>query len=164
MSMSVVDGRRLAAYALASLTLAAATAGLLARGPQAFPPAPAALLALPLAFAGLGLLLPVRYVCRTVPLEPSLRQGLALHALGMLLSAFAWAYLGSVLARLLSPYFPVAGLPARYAHHIPVALAGGALLYLLSASLHYTLLAQEATRRAEQHSLELRVLARDAEL
>ncbi|HEY6547964.1 MAG TPA: histidine kinase [Vicinamibacteria bacterium] len=164
MALILAEGRRLATYGLASLTLAAATTALLARGPQAFPLAPAALLAVPLAFAGLGLLVPVRFVCRTVPVGPPFTQALALHALGAVLSAFAWAYLGAVLARFLSPSFPEAGLPARYEHHVPVVLAGGALLYLLSASLQYTRLAQEATRRAEEASLELRVLARDAEL
>ena len=127
-------------------------------------PDPPLLVAVPLAFAGLGLLLPVRYVCRTVPLGPPFTQGLALHALGTALSGLAWVYLGAVITRFLSPYFPEAALPARYEHHVPVVLAAGALLYLLSASLQYTQLAQEATRRAEQDSLELRVLARDAEL
>jgi two-component system sensor histidine kinase AlgZ len=151
-------------YAVAALILAAAIAGLVVRGPQAFPAVPAVLLAVPLGFAGLGLLLPVRYVCRTVPLGPPFTQGLALHALGTALSGFAWVYLGAAIVRLLSPHFPEAALPARYEHHVPVVLAAGTLLYLLSASLQYTRLAQEAARRAEQDSLELRVLARDAEL
>ena len=162
--MILADGRRLATYALASLGLSAAGFALLARGPQALPPAPAALLAVLLAFAGLGLLFPVHYVCRTVPLGPPLTRALALHAVGAVLSAFVWGYVGGMLTRLLSPLFPAVGLPARYEHHLPVVLSGGALLYLLAASLQYTRLAQEATRRAEQDSLELRVLARDAEL
>ena len=40
----------------------------------------------------------------------------------------------------------------------------GAVLYLLSAGLHYTALAAEASRAAEQRAAEARALARDAEL
>ena len=46
---------------------------------------------------------------------------------GPLSRRLAWVYLGAVITRFLSPYFPEAALPARYAHHVPVVLAGGAL-------------------------------------
>jgi LytS/YehU family sensor histidine kinase len=40
----------------------------------------------------------------------------------------------------------------------------GILLYLLSVTFHYVLLAEQATREAQARALEARVLARDAEL
>jgi LytS/YehU family sensor histidine kinase len=43
-------------------------------------------------------------------------------------------------------------------------MAAGALVYLLAVSFHYVLLGVDATRRAEQHSMELSILAREAEL
>jgi LytS/YehU family sensor histidine kinase len=70
------------------------------------------------------------------------------------------------MARFVASYRPQAeaDLPALYQVQVQSLLPVGALLYLLAASLYYVLLAVEATRRAEQQSLELTVLARDAEL
>jgi two-component system, LytTR family, sensor histidine kinase AlgZ len=73
-------------------------------------------------------------------------------------------YLGGGLARAVAAYHPEAGLLALFAFHRGALLAGGGLLYLLSASFHYMLLAVDATRRAEQQQAELAMLAREAEL
>ncbi len=161
----LADRRRVLAYSAASLPLAAAVAGLLTREPNALPLLPATLLAVPLALVALALLLPVWYVCRTLPVgETPFSRLVATHGAGALFAALAWVYVGAQLARLLAAYRPEPGLPGLYRLHVPGLLAVGALLYLLAASLHYTLLAVEATRRAEQQSLELAVHAREAEL
>jgi hypothetical protein len=161
----LADRRRVLAYTAASLPLAAAIAGLLTREPNAFPLLPATLLAGPLALVALALLLPVWYVCRTLPVgETPFSRLVATHGAGALFAGLAWVYVGAHLTRLLAAYRPEPGLTGLYRLHVPGLLAVGALLYLLSASLHYTLLAIEATRRAEQQSLELAVHAREAEL
>jgi len=153
------------AYLTAGLPLAAAMVAALTRGPRAFPPITALLLATPLTLVALALLLTVRYVCRAVPLEGTpVAYLLVTHGFGALLTTSLGVYVGTVLTRFISAADPATDLLSLYRFHVPGLLAGGALLYLLSASVHYTLLAVEATRRAEQQALELAMLAREAEL
>jgi hypothetical protein len=161
----LADRRRFAAYMAIALPLAAATFALLTREPLALAPGAAALLALPLAVAGAALLLPAWYLCRALPPRetPWLRL-LATHAGGAALAGVAWAWMGSGLARLAGSVLLDAGVSGRYEAHAAAVRAVGALLYVLACSFHYVLLALEATRRAEQQSLELAMLAREAEL
>jgi len=159
------DGRRLAVYMTASVPLALAGTALLAQGRNALPPAPAALIAFPLSVAATLLLLPVWYLCRALPVyETSGARLLLTHAGGALLTGLAAAYLGRALARLVAAARPGAGIEAAYAAQSAGVMVAGALLYLLAVSFHYVLLGVEATRRAEQQSMELQVLAREAEL
>jgi hypothetical protein len=161
----LADRRALAAYAAAALPVAATIAVLLTRGPNGFPARPAIALALPFALAALALLLPVWYVCRALPpRETTVARLLVTHGVCALAFGLSWTYLGAALVRAIAPFAGPAGLDAVYALHAPGLLAGGALLYLAAAFLHYLLLAVEATRRAEQQSLKLAVLAREAEL
>jgi LytS/YehU family sensor histidine kinase len=103
-------------------------------------------------------------VCRTLPLgQASFTRLLATHGLAALLLSSAWVSIGAGLARFLDSEGS-RGLVARYQDHVPGLLAGGALFYVLSAFFHYMLLAVEASRRAEKQSLEMAVLARDAEI
>jgi signal transduction histidine kinase len=95
------------------------------------------------------------YICRVQPLQLSevtrLSATWAPSAVtaGGLLAGSAW-----VAAHLLAQTMPNLGL-----------LAGlGAILYMLSAGLHYAVLAAEASRIAEQRAVEAHSLARDAEL
>jgi hypothetical protein len=159
----LADSRRLAVYMTASLPVALAGTALLAQGRNALPLASAALIAVPLAVAGTALLLPVWYLCRALPVyETSLSRLLLTHAGGALLTGLGGAYLGGVLARLVGSTRP--GIESAYAAQAAGVTAAGGLLYLLAVSFHYVLLGVEATRRAEQQSMELSVLAREAEL
>jgi two-component system, LytTR family, sensor histidine kinase AlgZ len=161
----LADRRRATVYLAAAVPLAAATAAVLTRGPNAMRIVDAVLLAVPLAVLALGLMLPAWYACRALPAEGGFDSRLvATHAFGAALTSTVWVYLGASLARVLSAYNPEADLPRLYRFHVPGLLAGGALLYLLSVSVHYMLIAVEATRHAEQRALELAVLAREAEL
>jgi hypothetical protein len=161
----LANGRRLAAYMAASLPLSAAAVVFLTYGPNALPLTPSVLVALPLCAAALVLLLPVWYLCRALPADatPGTRL-LASHGAGAVLTSAALAYLGAALARLVGSYHPAADLPGLYRAHALGLMAGGAFLYLLAVSFHYVLLGVDATRRAEQQSMELAVLAREAEL
>src|SRR5260221_654411 len=161
----LADGRRLAVYMTASLPVALAGTALLAQSRNALPPAPAALIAFPLSVAATLLLLPVWYLCRALPVyETSLSRLVLTHAGGALLTGLAARYLGGSVARLASSTRPGAGIESSYEAQSAGVMAAGALVYLLAVSFHYVLLGVEATRRAEQHSMELSILAREAEL
>jgi sensor histidine kinase YesM len=161
----LADRRRFLAYVAATLPLAAVVTALLARGPNGLSLSVAAGLALPLAVAGLALLLPVWYVCRTLPVgDTAFPRLVATHGGGALFTGLLWAYAGLPIARLLSAILAVPDLARLYRPHAPTLVPGGLVLYLLSASFYYVLLAVEARRRAEKQSLELAVLAREAEL
>ena len=158
------DARRLAAYVAAALPLAAVVVLLLTRGPQALPMAAAAWIGGVLAAAAVVLLLPVWFVCRVQPFDATPASRLAAtHGMGALVTGIAWSYVGTGAARLLDSGAG-APLPDLYRAHVPALVAGGALLYLVSAAFHYMLLAVEAAQRAEKGAMELAVLAREAEL
>lgn len=161
----LADARRLAVYMTASVPVALAGTALLTQGRNALPPAPAALIAFPLSVAATLLLLPVWYLCRALPVyETSLSRLLLTHAGGALLTGLAGTSLGGALARLASSARPGAGIEGSYQAQSAGVMAAGALVYLLAVSFHYVLLGVDATRRAEQHSMELSILAREAEL
>jgi two-component system, LytTR family, sensor histidine kinase AlgZ len=159
------DRRHSLAYAASSVPVAVAIAGLLTRPPDPVAPSLAAGLAVPLALALLALLLPAWYVCRTLPVgESTLPRLAATHGAAALATSLVWVYVGGQAARLLAAALPAADLPRLYRSHFTALLAEGSVLYLLSASFYYVTLAVEARRRAEQQTLELAVLAREAEL
>jgi hypothetical protein len=159
------DRRRLAVYMAASVPVAAVATGLLTRGPSALPPILAAMIALPLAIAGLTLLLPAWYLCRALPpAHTPWPRLLATHTAGAALASVVWASMGTGLARLAGSIHPDVAVAELYAAHRAGLRVGGALLYLLVVSFHYVLLAMDAARRAEQQSMELAILAREAEL
>jgi hypothetical protein len=152
-------------YLTVSVPLAVAGVALLTQGRNALPVAAAAMIAVPLSLAAVVLLLPVWYLCRALPAyETSGSRLLLTHAAGALLTGATGAYLGAALARLVGSSRPGAGILGLYEAQAPGVMAAGALVYLLAVSFHYVLLGVDATRRAEQHSLELSVLAREAEL
>jgi hypothetical protein len=95
------------------------------------------------------------YLCRVLPLQISLLTRIATTwtaaaaGAGALLAALAW-----LASRLFGQPIQNVGLLAIL----------GAILFLLSAGVHYTALAAAASRAAEQRAVEARSLARDAEL
>jgi hypothetical protein len=95
------------------------------------------------------------YLCRVLPLQLSALMRIAgtwaaaAAGAGGLLAGLAW-----LTAQFFGQPIPNLSLPVVF----------GAILFLLSAGLHYTALAAEASRAAEQRATEARSLARDAEL
>jgi hypothetical protein len=161
----LADGRRVAMYMTASVPVALAGMALLTQGRNALAPAPAALIAFPLSVAATLLLLPVWYLCRALPVDEASASPLLLtHAGGALITGLGANYLGGVLARLVGSTRPGAGIEGAYAARWTGVMAAGVLVYVLAVSFHYVLLGVDATRRAEQHSMELSILAREAEL
>jgi hypothetical protein len=104
------------------------------------------------------------YPCRANPIpDTGPMRLIAVHLSAGVASSLLWWAASGLWADLLGRLFPIAAWgPLR--PEAPRFLALGMLLYLLVASVHYLLLAFEASRRARQRSLELRVLAREAEL
>jgi two-component system, LytTR family, sensor histidine kinase AlgZ len=105
------------------------------------------------------------YICRARPLNLT-NAADAILTFGAAAAAAGLALAGMV--RLSASGFgqiaSLKGLEQRIAPHLALFFAVGALLYLLSAGLHYAGIAAERTRYAEQRATEARSLARDAEL
>jgi LytS/YehU family sensor histidine kinase len=73
------------------------------------------------------------------------------------------SWLGRTIARLVSSARGPA-VETLFQAQTAGVMAAGALVYLLAVGFHYIVLGVDATRRAEQRSVELQVLAREAEL
>ena len=155
--------RQLRLYLAAWIPLAGILTYLLARAGESWLTAVA--LTLPLCTVYAFLCLAAWYPCRATPLESSgfLKLLLTHFTAAVLLSAI-WVQLAKQLATAITRWPDFAGIDARAARYTPLLFVVGVLLYVLSVTLHYVLLAQQASREAQERALEARVLARDAEL
>lgn len=107
------------------------------------------------------------YPCQATPLEKSSFVRLLLtHLTAAVLLSVLWAALAKELAIVLARYGGFAGLDRRLEtlRYFSLLWAAGVLLYILSVTFHYVLMAERAAREAQERALEARVLARDAEL
>ncbi|MGA7379824.1 MAG: histidine kinase [Terriglobales bacterium] len=106
------------------------------------------------------------YPCRATPLEKSgFLKLLLTHLTAAALLGTYWTYQAKELAIALAHFWPrFAGLDQRLAKHYALLWITGVLLYVMSVTFHYVLLAEQASREAQARALEARVLARDAEL
>jgi two-component system, LytTR family, sensor histidine kinase AlgZ len=84
--------------------------------------------------------------------------------LAALLYSTAWILVGRSWAASLEIFPSFSGLADRFMGQVAVLFLFGVLLFLLASALHYLLLILEESRAAEKQALELRVLAREAEL
>jgi hypothetical protein len=160
----LLRGNRLGLYLAAWLPLA----GLLtlayawvASGPWA----EAALVAVFLTTVFAFLSLAAWYPCRALPIERT-RAGrvVVTHVLGALLSSSLWIAVGRTWVFALERGLGLAGAEPRFTAAAPSLFATGAILYLLVIALHYLAAAITESRQAERRALELRALAREAEL
>ena len=156
--------RQLGLYLLAWVPLAALLVYLLA-GTGELNWREATALVFPLCLVYAFVCLSAWYPCRATPLERSGFPRLALMHLtaAVFLSAF-WIALARILARMLATWPSFAGLDLRLARYLPLLGAAGVLLYLMSVTFHYVLLAEQASREAQARALQAQFLARDAEL
>lgn len=106
------------------------------------------------------------YPCRATPLEKSgFMKLLFTHLTAAALLGTYWTYQAKEIAIALAHFwFRFAGLDQRLAKYYALLWITGALLYMVSVTFHYVLLAEQASREAQARALEARVLARDAEL
>jgi len=99
------------------------------------------------------------------PIErSSLSRLVSTHLATALLATGLWVMAAKTLATELSQSAPYRGLDKRFATEIPLLVGTGVLLYLLSISLYYVLLALQASQEAEARVMKASVLAREAEL
>lgn len=155
--------RQLGLYLLAWIPLSLILIFLLRRSGETWLAATA--MTVPMCLVYAFLCLAAWYPCRAMPLEQSSFFKLVLthFTAAMLLSAL-WVQLAKGLAVGLArwPYFT--GFEGRVGGYLPLTWVTGILLYVLSVTLHYVVLAQEKAREAQERALEAQVLARDAEL
>jgi len=156
--------RQLGLYLLAWIPLAGILIYLL-EGPGGLSWREATALSVPLCVAYAFVCLSAWYPCRVLPLERSGFGKLALvHSIDAALASVLWVQIAKGLAVLLVRWFGFAGLDQRLAKYVPLLWVTGALLYLLSVTFYYILLAEQASREAQERALQAQVLARDAEL
>ena len=122
-------------------------------------------LALPLVVVHAFMSLATWSMCRAMPLgRTNLFRLLGTHVVSALVSGFLWAGVAGIWSSVLERMGRFPGVGSRYADDFPIYLIAGTLLFLLSAVVHYLMLAFEASRAAERRALTLQVLAREAEL
>ncbi|HYC62488.1 MAG TPA: histidine kinase [Thermoanaerobaculia bacterium] len=158
----LTNRRRLALY-LFTWTLLAILIALLLIEPGRRGIPPAVLLTLPptllYAFACLAAWYPVR----AMPLErANAWTMLVSHAFAAMVLSSVWLTLFRYSARISSPY--VEGGESAVTNHSAALFVTGALLYLLAVAFHYLLVAIERAARVEKQEIEVRMLAREAEL
>jgi len=103
------------------------------------------------------------YLCRAMPFSTSDAWRLLVSWLATAaVSSGVWLLLAFVIGEALAPLLP--GVPGRLTPAWVLWFAVGLLLFLLSAALHYLMLAVERSRQAETRGLAMKVLAREAEL
>jgi len=156
--------RQLGLYLLAWIPLAGILIYLLA-GSGGLNWREATILSLPLCAIYAFVCLSAWYPCKALPLE---RTGFGKLALSHLTYAgilsVLWVELAKGIAVGLRRWEGFTTLDQRLPKHFPVLWVTGVLLYLMSVTFHYVLLAEQASREAQARALEAQVLARDAEL
>ena len=153
----VGDSKRLALYLLA-WTLLGALLALLVVEPGRVSWRAALLLAVPPAVVYGFVCLAAWYPARALPLRAS---RIAATVLAHFLAA---GILGSIWLMLVQTWARVLGRSDALAPHATTFFAIGTLLYLLSMLFHYLLIASEQSRRMEKREIEVKMLAREAEL
>jgi two-component system, LytTR family, sensor histidine kinase AlgZ len=155
--------QRLAFYLMAWLPIAAILTIILKR--DAAPWLETLLLAPPLAGLYAFMCMSAWYVCLIAPMRgPSLARSLGTLGAASALSSAVWILLGEIWAIALDPWMTTPGLGDHYSTQAATTFAIGMLLFLLAAAAHYILIAVDQHREAEKRTLEMQVLAREAEL
>jgi hypothetical protein len=105
------------------------------------------------------------YMCKAAPLQrtPILRTRLT-HIVAAAVISFLWVQLAGLLAHGLAQFPTFRGLDQRFAPQTTVLYGLGFLVYLLSVTAHYVVLAMEDSSKAEAKALETSIFAREAEL
>jgi len=125
----------------------------------------AALLALPMTLVYSFLCLSAWYLCRSFPLEKTgMIMLFGIQGVAAIFSGSLWTLLGRVLAFALSAFPSFSAIEEHYRAQTPLLMGIGALLFVLAVVGHYLLSTIETSREAERRALEMKVLAREAEL
>src|SRR6202044_642759 len=156
--------RRLALYLLAWIPIAGMLAYLLTI-PGQITTREAVVLSVPLSLVYAFICLSSWYSCRGNSLEKfGMGRLIATQVTAALIASIVWAFVARGLASGLSGMPAFAGLSRRFRPEIPIIFGSGLLLYLLSVTFYYIIIAVEASRDAEARVMQASVLAREAEL
>ncbi len=157
----LADRRRLGLYVVGWVPVAGVLVSLLVLAGARW--GAAAALVVPLVPPFASVCLSSWYACRAFPLqEAPLPLVLGTQVGGAALSSALWTFMARQWATTLDAWFP--GIAPLMQREAPLFLGLGALLYLLSATLHYVIVALDEQQAAERRALEVKVLAREAEL
>ena len=111
------------------------------------------------------LALPAWYLCKAFPVEISSAQRLvAVQLIGALFSSSLWCGIGFGWAMALDRLWKAQIFSTAFKGTFPLFLGIGTVAFVAVAFIHYLIIAWQATAAAEKRSLELAVLAREAEL
>ena len=160
----LADWRRFGAYLVAWAIVGTLVAGQLVLAAP-FGWVEALVFAVPLSllfgFVGLGAF----WVCQAAPLRLSrLLRSLGTQLVAAALSAALWLAAGRGWAALLERLDILPGLAAKQVQAAPLLLGLGVALFLLTAALHYLLMAIGSSQQAERRALEFEIASREAEL
>ncbi len=123
------------------------------------------LISMPLAFIYAFMSLASWYTSRSLPLESTGFLRIAVvTVLSSVISSSLWLILARGLSFLLANILSLPEVVEQFKSNYPILFGAGVLLYLLTTAVHYLLIAFEASRNAERRTLELKVLAHEAEL
>ncbi|MGB2867312.1 MAG: histidine kinase [Bacteroidota bacterium] len=105
------------------------------------------------------------YLCRAFPLQSTSFSRIAvLFLITSAISSSLWLLLGKGIVFVLSETLQFRGIEELFSVQKRLVFSIGMFLFLLAGTVHYLLAAFEISREAERRTLELRVLAQDAEL
>ncbi len=122
-------------------------------------------LALPMTVIYAFICLSSWYLCRSFPLqETNLIRLLTVHVVAAFFSASIWILAGKALVTLLGFLPSLSPLPESYRYLVPLLVIVGILLFLLGVAISYLMVFFEKSRELEKRSLELRLLAQQAEM
>jgi two-component system, LytTR family, sensor histidine kinase AlgZ len=156
--------QRLIFYLIAWLPIGAILTVILKRGMLSWPEA--ILVTAPMSLLYAFMCLSAWYVCLAAPMrgQDSVTRPLLTLSTAAVLSSAIWFALGEVWVLAIEPWVNIPGMSERYITQFPPIFLNGVMLYLLAAAVHYLLIALDESRAVEKRSLELQVLAREAEL
>lgn len=156
--------QRLAIYLLAWLPIAAIFTVILKRGINTSWVETVVITA-PMSLLYAFMCLSAWYVCLAAPVseKSALRLATTL-AVASILSSVIWFALGEVWVLAIEPWMDFPGLSELYATQFAPIFLNGVMLFLLAAAAHYLLIMLDQSRAVEKRSLELQILAREAEL
>jgi len=122
-------------------------------------------LTLPMSIVYAFMCLAALYLCRAFPLQQTnFLKLISVYGMAALLSSSVWLLFIKGWVLLLARTELIPSLDLQFHTFVPVILGVGVLLFLLAVVVHYLLLAFESSREVERQALELKALAREAEL
>jgi LytS/YehU family sensor histidine kinase len=104
------------------------------------------------------------YICRAFPVSRGVPRIAVVQLISAIVSAAVWLVFGQGLASLLSGVAGMGEAESVFRAAMPILFVAALLLFWLSASVSYLLIAIEESQARERAAIALQVLARESEL